>query len=116
VTFEATIPLETVNPLNRREFWAARAKRARNARASTFYALKQAKAPHALPLTVTVTRIAPRPLDGHDGLPASLKGVVDGIADYLLLKSDADPRLTIRYAQERAGVREYGVRITMEAA
>jgi hypothetical protein len=105
------VHVHTVNPLNRREHWAARAKRAREARQATFYSLKAAKAPHSLPCVVTVTRVAPRALDGHDGLPASLKGVVDGVTDYLLVKSDADPRIEWKYAQRQGGVREYAAEV-----
>ncbi len=109
------LPLRTVNPLNRREHWAERARRAREHRQTTFYALKAAKAPHALPCVVTVTRIAPRPLDKHDGLPASLKGTVDGVADYLLC-NDNDPRITWRYAQRRGAPHEYGAEVEIQAA
>lgn len=49
--------------------------------------------PH-FPVVVTVCRIAPsNGLDPHDGLGASLKGTIDGIADGLGLKSDRDPRV-----------------------
>jgi hypothetical protein len=108
---KVTIPVRTVNPLNRREHWSSRAKRAREARAETFYSLKANKAPYTLPCTITVTRIAPRKLDAHDGLPAALKGVVDGVADYLMVKSDADQRLSWKYAQRAGEPHEYAVEV-----
>ena len=46
-----------------------------------------------LPVRVTLTRISPGTLDEWDGLPASLKSTVDGIADAFGLRDD-DPRFT----------------------
>ncbi len=63
---------------------------------------------------LTVTRIAPRSLDRHDGLPASAKPVVDAVADVLRI-NDADPRLVVSYAQERGAAKQYAVRISVEA-
>lgn len=70
----------------------------------------------ALPIVVTVTRLAPSGgLDPHDGLGAALKGVIDGIADALGLKNDRDARVTWRLEQDRAARGYYGVRIRIEA-
>jgi len=115
MTHIVTIPIKPMNSLNLRECWQARARRAREHRQSTFYALKAAKAPHQLPCVVTVTRVAPRKLDQHDGLPASLKGVIDGVADYLLVK-DNDERITWRVEQRQGGVREYAAEVRIEVA
>lgn len=52
-------------------------------------------------------------MDEGCGLNAALKPVRDGIADWLTL-DDADPRLTWRYAQERAEPDHEGVRIEIE--
>jgi len=64
--------------------------------------------------TITLTRIAPRQLDAHDGLRSALKPVVDGVADFFGCK-DNDPRLQWQYEQRRGGVREYAVEIRLEA-
>jgi len=64
--------------------------------------------------TITLTRIAPRQLDAHDGLRSALKPVCDGVADFFGCK-DNDPRLEWVYRQERGKVREYAVLITLEA-
>ncbi len=64
-------------------------------------------------LTITLTRIAPLDLDGHDNLRTAMKPVVDGITDALGLKNDRDVRLTWKYDQERAGVREYAVKVSV---
>jgi hypothetical protein len=63
---------------------------------------------------ITLTRIAPRKLDAHDGLRSALKPVVDGVADFFGCK-DNDPRLEWRYEQRRGRIREYAVLITLEA-
>ena len=72
-------------------------------------------------LVISLTRIAPRLLDG-DGLSSSLKHIRDGIADYLIQnpgqghRYDDSPRFTWRYAQRRGAVREYAVGIRLEEA
>ncbi len=66
-------------------------------------------------LVVTLTRVAPCELDSHDNLRTALKPMVDGITDALGLKSDRDPRVSWNYAQEAAGVREYGVKVELSA-
>lgn len=67
-----------------------------------------------LPIVVTVTRVAPKALDGHDNLTGGCKATVDGIADFLRVKDD-DPRVTWRYGQQLSVFRRYGVRIEIEA-
>lgn len=101
------IPIKTVSTLNQREHWAKRARRARSERM-----LASMVTPRRLdlPLTVSLTRIAPRALDGHDNLSSSFKAIVDGICDRLEI-DDRDPRITFRYSQERGKPKEYAVRI-----
>ena len=62
-------------------------------------------------IAVWLRRRAPRVLDLHDGLPMSLKAVVDGIADALEI-DDADPRVAWSYGQEKDS--EYGVDVMIE--
>src|SRR3990172_7813809 len=50
---------------------------------------------------VTLTRVAPRQLDGHDNLRNAFKAAVDSLAQVMGLKSDRDPRVVWEYAQER---------------
>ena len=67
----------------------------------------------ALPLVVTVTRVAPgRGLDEHDNLPGACKHVVDAVAAWLGI-DDRDPRISWRYAQCSDG-RTVGVGIRFE--
>jgi len=64
--------------------------------------------PPKLPLVVTIVRIGPKALDGHDNLPGACKSTVDEVTRYLGLTSDADARVTWAYRQERG---KYGVRL-----
>lgn len=115
-----TVPIRIESTPNLREHHHARAKRAREHRASAFYCLKSAKAPHALPCVVTLTRVAPRSLD-TDNLVSGLKAARDGVADYLLILEgskkvdDSDPRITWRYAQIKGDPKEYAARICIES-
>ena len=105
------VPIRLVSVANISEHWTVSARRRSEHRAACWYALKAAKAPHVLPCTVTLTRIAPRQLDAHDNLRSSAKGCVDGIADWLDLKTDADSRVTWRYAQRRGEPKTYALEI-----
>lgn len=51
-----------------------------------------------LPVTITLSRIAPRALD-DDNLRGAFKAIRDGICDYLGLRSDSSPLITWRYEQ-----------------
>ena len=106
---------------NLREHWARNHRRAKTQRVTTYYTLS-AHVPRTRatlrPLVITITRIAPRPLDEGDNLPASAKAVQDGIADWLAGQygkgQDRQPGLVFRYNQRRGAPREYGVTITIE--
>lgn len=109
-----TVEIKTPNALNRREHHMARHRRIRSHRTQAFLAVRASLAAARVqpPCTVTMTRIAPSEgLDAHDGLPASLKGLVDGVADALGL-DDGDERLTWRYDQRRG---PWAVEIKLEA-
>ncbi len=102
---EAPIRIESTP--NLREHWAVRSKRASQHRNDTYFALKAAKAPHSVPCTVTMTRIAPRELD-DDNNTAGLKNVRDGVALWLAL-DDADKRITWVCKQAKRGVKDYSL-------
>lgn len=104
---EATIPIKSVSVANMRMHWAVKAKLAKAhrtaARAAMTGAATSAPPP---PLTVVLTRLGPRTLDG-DNLQASLKAVRDGIADWLGL-DDGHAGLDWQYRQRRG---PYGVEV-----
>jgi hypothetical protein len=109
----ATCPIraESLNRTNA-EHWARRHKRNTSHRLEVYVALRQAAkwSPELLPCTVTMTRVAPRPLDKHDNLRGPMKSAVDAVADWLGV-DDADPRVVWEYTQRRGGVKEYAVEI-----
>jgi hypothetical protein len=109
---DAYLPVHTVSTLNAREHWAKRARRAAEHRALACMVVKPRARAVALPVRVTLTRVAPRELDG-DNLQASLKNVRDGVADAFGV-DDCTPQVEWSYRQERGKPREYGIRIAIE--
>lgn len=117
---------------NRRESWKATARIKDKQRTMVANALwvEQVVKGHglpALPVIVTFTRIAPRPLD-DDNLSNAFKHVRDEVACWLGLPQrrqslgqkwgvadDRDPRVIWMYDQMRRGAGEYAVEIRVEA-
>lgn len=105
-----TIPIRTVSVANLREHWRARAKRVEQERCAVALVMPRKNWLSFLPAVVTLTRIAPRPVDS-DNLTICCKSLRDQIADELGLPNDRDPRVEWRYAQERGKPKEYAVRV-----
>lgn len=113
MTATFTMPLRVVSEANAREHWATKARRVKRQRA--FIALVWAAQGHPRnrkPVSVTLTRLAPRTLDS-DNLAGAFKAVRDEVA-LLCGFDDADPACTWLYGQERA--KEYGVRCEIKWA
>jgi len=111
------IPMRLSNPLNGSHgHWAVEARLRKQQRSSVgiIMAAQLASARIMPPCRVTVTRIAPRALDRHDGLPASAKAVVDGVADAMGIRDD-DTRVEWRIEQRKGKPREYACEIRVEA-
>lgn len=125
-------PIKTVGESNQREHWTKRNKRREEQQTVLLACLNSmAKQRPALPVVVTFTRIAPRPLD-DDNRIGSFKGCRDALAVWLGLPvqkrkatdkrktwaNDSDARVKWRYAEEERneGVRIYGVEVRFEAA
>ena len=108
-----TIPIRTISEANqsRQEHWGSKARRVKKQREAVAWLWPRRKI--ELPVTVTLTRIAPRSLD-FDNLVRSQKAVVDEIAKQLGV-DDRDNRIEWRYGQERGTkAKEYGVRVEIE--
>ena len=105
-----TLPLRLRSTMNLREHWAAKAKRMKHQRASASFYCGPLREFHGKHVDVTLTRIAPRPLDG-DNLQAAFKAVRDGVADAMGYANDSDPRLMWHYAQARGEPRVYAVTV-----
>jgi hypothetical protein len=105
------LPLRIESEANAREHWAKKAKRVKQHREAAYWHCKAGDMPRFMfPLTVRVTRIAPRELD-DDNLSGGCKALRDGVADYLGIK-DNDPRVTWAYAQRKGEPKQYAVEIS----
>lgn len=94
--------------------WSVRAARVKHQRHTVAWTLRPHTSP-ALPVVITLTRIAPRQLDAHDNLPRGFKHAADQIAEWLGVK-DNDQRLTWKYSQRRGKPGEYGCEVVFESA
>ena len=108
------VPIRIESTPNLREHWAARSRRAGKHKHDTYFALKASRAPHELPCVVTLTRVAPRTLDTDNNV-SGLKAVRDGVSLWLGV-DDADPRVMWRYAQTKAGTKQYGLLVEILTA
>lgn len=113
-----TLPIRTVNELNDHKHWRTRQKRAKAQRSTTLAHMlalaTRTRIPTGRVHTVTLTRVAPSAgLDAHDGLPASCKHVVDGIADWIG-KDDGKSGIKWTYDQRRGKALEYAVEVRLE--
>jgi hypothetical protein len=106
-----TISMRLPSAANLREHWAAKAKRVKQQRQAVAMFIGGRPKP-ALPVVVTLVRIAPRALDS-DNLQSAFKAPRDEIARWLGV-ADNDPRVGWEYAQRRGGVGVYSVVVTVE--
>jgi hypothetical protein len=113
-------PFRTVSESNQREHWSVKHRRTKMQRSTVFYWLRHwlgVRCPVTLPMTITITRVAPRALDSGN-LENAMKSIQDGIADYLsgtyLGGQDRQQGLIWRYAQRRGGVGRYGLEICLK--
>lgn len=112
-----TIPIRAQSLLNVRWHWSKKAKLAKMQREATTIHWRSAKVRQHVPpfpLLVTLTRIAPRQLDRHDNLPASMKFCADAICTALSIDDRTD-LIDWRYQQRRGGKGEYAVEVQVSA-
>lgn len=107
------IPMRLPSAANLREHWAARAKRVKVQRLAVAYYLGGGGPRPPFPVVVTLTRIAPRALDG-DNLQGAFKGPRDEVARWLGVP-DNDPRIEWRYDQRRDGPKVYAIEIALSS-
>jgi hypothetical protein len=115
----AEYPEDVPSVANLREHWGKKASRAKRHRALAWAELRSAagreqRTEFVLPIVVTITRIAPRKLDG-DNLQSALKATRDGIADWLRI-DDGKDGIAWNYKQERGRMGEKVVRIEVSQA
>ena len=107
------IPMRLPSAANLREHPMVRHRRVKGQRQIVATFLGGRPKP-ALPVTVTLTRVAPRMLD-DDNLQSAFKGVRDEIARYLGF-ADNNPGIRWEYAQRRDGVGKYAIEVRVERA
>lgn len=98
-----SIPYHLPSSANLREDWRRRHVRVRAERqmatvAAQGFGVRPLAGPASV--VVTITRVAPRLLDG-DNAQAAAKALRDGLADALGLRDDSDPRVEWRVRQEK---------------
>lgn len=106
------LSLRLPSAANLREHWRVRHKRIKAQRQLVAAYLAGRPVP-ALPVVVTLERIAPRALDS-DNLQGAFKGVRDEVARWLGV-ADNHPEVRWDYSQRRGGVGEYAVGVRVEA-
>ena len=106
-TLAIDIPIRTVSEANRREHWAAKAKRVRSQRKAAKIITRSAIAEPMI--TITLTRVGPRKLD-TDNLAGALKAVQDGIADAIGI-DDGSELIRWQYRQRSDGPKQYAVEV-----
>jgi hypothetical protein len=94
-----TLPLHIVSEANAREHWRVVAKRKASHREIARAMLQRYARPNQQPITVVLTRIGKKTLDG-DNLQGGFTATRNGVADWLGI-DDGSPLLTWRYAQEK---------------
>ncbi len=103
-----TLPLRVVSEANRRDHWAAKAKRVKAQRQAVAYAWLAAGLPRGRkPASVLLTRMAPRRLD-DDNLAGAFKAIRDEIA---LLCGVDDRDESVRWSPVQETAKECGVRV-----
>ena len=113
------IPIRLISEANTTGHWTTKAKRVKDQRGTTSLICKSKlhNKEIKLPLTVTITRIAPRTLD-TDNLSSSAKATRDAVADSIGI-NDKDERVTWLYKQRKKlpnetwTIKEYGVEIVI---
>ena len=109
---EVRMNMKIVSVANMRLHWAVKAKLVRDHRTRTRMSLNaaaQSSGAEMLPVTVVLTRVAPRRLDG-DNLQSGFKAVRDGVADWLGV-DDGNGLIDWQYAQRSGKAGEYAVEI-----
>jgi hypothetical protein len=99
VTWTQSHPHHLRSAANESRHFYTRSSRAQKLRQLGFL-LVSANNPPALPVDVTLTRIAKADLD-DDNLAYAFKAIRDGVADAFGV-NDRDPRISWSYSQERA--------------
>ena len=103
-----TIPYRLPSMANARLHWVAKARIVKEQRQLVTMFLGRWPRPE-LPVTVRLTRIAPRALDG-DNLQSAFKACRDAVATWIGVP-DNHPGIVWKYAQSKGGAKRYAIAI-----
>lgn len=106
-------PLHTVSEANYSGKLREKMKRKKMQRRYAYMSLRERKRVWTAPMTVTLTRVAPRRLDEGDNLNMSFKSIRDGIADAVGV-DDRDSSYIWVYKQKKGKPREYAVIVEIQ--
>lgn len=108
------LPLHTVSELNCSQHWTERSRRHKRQKKVVYYYISKYFRVLTTPCSIELTRIAPRELDAHDNLPASLKYIVDALCE-IITKDDrpgvADSHKDIKILYKQEYSKSYGVKV-----
>ena len=104
------LPLVTKTLDNLRCHWSVKAKLVKEQRETTYWMLKTKSLPES-PVTITITRCAPRRLDTTN-LGSALKGVIDGCSDAMGVDDSQDDLMAFDLRQRKQSL--VGVEVTIE--
>lgn len=118
-TFHVTLPIKLLNSVNHGTHWTKSLKQKKQQQQAIKFVLKSHNVTIPLPCTITLTRIAPRPLD-DDNLPPTFKWIRDTLADHAIPglapgRADSDPRIKWVYSQTKGAPKFYGIEICINS-
>lgn len=116
MSFKVQAAIKTKNPLNGSYgHWTSKVRQRKAQREGiqlvlkTYYPRQDYRV--QFPVEVHLVRIAPSGGLDDDALPAALKSIRDGVADWLGLSNDRTPNVKWTYDQRRGLPRQYAVEV-----
>lgn len=106
--------IRTVSEANCSEHWTVKNKRHQWQKFLIKQWWKEQKPEYSLPLTITLTRMAPRKLDKEDNLPMAFKWIKDSIADQIFpgkAAGRADDSDKLIWQFDQVSAKSYAIKI-----
>lgn len=115
ILVEFILPIRTVSEANSSEHWSKKSKRHRSQKKVVWWALNSKRPPNQTPLTITLTRVAPRYMD-YGNLVSSFKYIEDACAEYFHPglapgRADGFGDIEFIYKQLNGDPKEYKIKI-----
>lgn len=114
-TVELVLPIRTVSEANSSEHWTKKSKRHRIQKKVVWWTLNDKRPPVRTPLTITLTRVAPRYMDPSN-LVSSFKYIEDACAEYFHPglapgRADGFGDISFIHKQIKGNPKEYKIKI-----